>query len=164
MTTGDALAGYLTKRSLIEAGALREDWYTGNWFTSEIRGRTIPIFPMAGFRSGLVHHDIHHMLTGYETSWIGECEVAGWELGSGGCGTHLVFWLDRLSFVVMGLVCAPLRTLRAFRRGLRAHNFFGQDVERVLSTPLAETERYAGSAISDTVSAPDISESSTREE
>ncbi len=52
----------------------------------------------------------------------------------------------------------------AFRRGLRAHNFFGQNVERVLSTPLAETKRYAGSAIPDTASAPDISESSTREE
>lgn len=38
-------------------------------------------------------HDLHHILTGYRTDWIGEAEIAAWELRAG-CKTLLVYSLD----------------------------------------------------------------------
>jgi hypothetical protein len=64
-------------------------------------------------------HDLHHVLTGYQTNWIGEAEVAIWELRAG-CKTLVVYWLD-LSGVAIGLLLSPIRMWRAFRaaRGSR---------------------------------------------
>ncbi len=98
---------------------------------------------MAGFRGGIAAHDIHHMITGYETDWGGECAVAGWELASGGCGPYPVFWLDRLGFFAIGLVTLPRRSLRAFRRGRGRRNLYGRDLARVLSMPFEEVEGIA---------------------
>ena len=65
-------------------------------------------------------HDLHHILTGYGPDWIGEAEIAAWELRAG-CRTLVVYWLD-LSGVVIGLLISPARVWRAFRaaRGQRA--------------------------------------------
>jgi len=64
-------------------------------------------------------HDLHHILTGYRTDWIGEAEIAAWELRAG-CKTLVVYWLD-LSGVAIGLFISPARVWRAFRaaRGQR---------------------------------------------
>lgn len=59
-------------------------------------------------------HDLHHILTGYGTDWIGEAEVAAWELRAG-CKTLVVYWLD-VSGVAIGLFISPARVWRAFRR------------------------------------------------
>lgn len=58
-------------------------------------------------------HDLHHVLTGYKTDWIGEAELAAWELRAG-CKTVIVYWLD-FSGVLIGLCISPLRVWRAFR-------------------------------------------------
>ena len=58
-------------------------------------------------------HDFHHILTGYQTDWIGEAELAAWELRAG-CKTLVVYGLD-LSGVAIGLLLSPRRVLRAFR-------------------------------------------------
>jgi hypothetical protein len=59
-------------------------------------------------------HDLHHILTGYQTDWIGEAELAAWELRAG-CKTLVVYWLD-LSGAAIGLFISPARVWRAFRR------------------------------------------------
>ena len=143
MTTEEALGRYLAQRGIIDPGDDREDWYSARWFYTRVFGRKVPIFPMTGFRAGIAAHDIHHMITGYETNWGGECELAGWELASGGCGPYPIFWLDRLGFFAIGLVTLPLRTLRAFRSGLGRRNLYGLDPARVLSMPLEEVEAIA---------------------
>lgn len=58
-------------------------------------------------------HDLHHVLTGYRTDWIGEAELAAWELRAG-CKTLVVYWLD-LSGAAIGLFISPARVWRAFR-------------------------------------------------
>jgi hypothetical protein len=57
-------------------------------------------------------HDLHHVLTGFHTDWIGEAEIAAWELRAG-CKSLVVYWLD-LSAVVAGLFISPARVWRAF--------------------------------------------------
>ena len=57
-------------------------------------------------------HDLHHILTGYQTDWIGEAELAAWELRAG-CRTLVVYWLDAAGAAI-GLFISPARVWRAF--------------------------------------------------
>lgn len=105
-------------------------------------GSHVPFFPILRRDGPIILHDVHHMLTGYGFNWRGELEVAAWELGSGGCGWHLLYWLDRLTFLVIGLVSAPRVTLQAFVRGWRGHNLFGRDPEEVLRMDVDDVHAY----------------------
>ncbi len=59
-------------------------------------------------------HDLHHILTGYRTDWVGEAEIAAWELRAG-CKTLVAYWLDA-SAAAIGLFISPARVWRAFLR------------------------------------------------
>ena len=61
-------------------------------------------------------HDLHHLATGYDTSWTGEAEIAAWEL-AGGCSSYRAAWLLNLLAFPLGLMIAPVRTWHAFQRG-----------------------------------------------
>ena len=67
-------------------------------------------------------HDLHHVLTGYRTDWIGEAELAAWELRAG-CKTLVVYWLD-LSGVAIGQILSPMRVWRAFRAAGRQRTLY----------------------------------------
>ncbi len=146
MTTEEALAAHLAEQGIIESGRGRGELYKERWFYARIFGTRVPIFPLLGFRTGLAAHDTHHMLTGYDTSWTGESEVAAWELASGGCGRYLAYWIDRTLFFPLGLVLAPIRTLRAFRAGLGRRNLYRLRPERLLAMDLDEVQRRIGGA------------------
>lgn len=68
-------------------------------------------------------HDLHHLVTGYDTSWTGEAEVAAWELASG-CRSYRAAWLLNLLTFPLGLMIAPMRTWRAFQRGRSSANLY----------------------------------------
>jgi hypothetical protein len=142
MTTEDALAEYLVAQKVAKPGDGREDWYAGHWFYAPVFGLNVPIFPRFGFRQGLPAHDTHHMLNGYETNWVGECETAAWELASGGCGPHVVYWVDRLLFLLIAGVMAPSRTVRAWRRGRGQRNLYRFDPDHLLALDLDDVRRY----------------------
>jgi hypothetical protein len=40
-------------------------------------------------------HDIHHVVTAYNTTWTGEAEIGAWEIASG-CAYHYAAWLLNL--------------------------------------------------------------------
>jgi hypothetical protein len=68
-------------------------------------------------------HDLHHVLTEYETTWRGETEIGAWEVATG-CAHFWVGWLlDLLAFAV-GLALCPRRVFRAFVRGRRSSNLY----------------------------------------
>lgn len=117
MTTLEALGKYLVAQKIAHKGGSREEMYGGVWFFTTILGVKLPIFPRIGFQNGLPAHDTHHMLNSYATNWVGECETAAWELASGGCGRYFVYWIDRLFFLGIALVSAPMRSWRAWQRG-----------------------------------------------
>jgi ubiquinone biosynthesis protein Coq4 len=58
-------------------------------------------------------HDLHHVLTDYETTWTGEAEIAAWEIASG-CGPYYAAWLLNFGALAIGLLIAPRKTCRAF--------------------------------------------------
>jgi hypothetical protein len=66
-------------------------------------------------RNAVRLHDLHHVVTGYGTNPVGEAEVSAWEIrrGFGALGTYprtlIVFAM------LVGLLVAPRRTVRAWR-------------------------------------------------
>ena len=142
MTTQEALGKFLVAQKVAKKGDGPEDFYGGYWFYANILGVSVPFFPRVGFQRGLPAHDTHHMLNGYKTNWVGECETAAWELASGGCGPHVAYWIDRVFFLAIALVMAPIRTVRAWRRGWGQQNLYRLDRDQLLAVELAEVRRY----------------------
>jgi hypothetical protein len=105
------------------AGFDADGGYSSKWVKLKI-GPAAVAFPNSKERVRSVKlHDIHHVLTEYDTSWTGEAEIAAWELASN-CRTHWAAWvLDGGAFLI-GLLIAPRRTLRAFVRGWKSRNLY----------------------------------------
>ena len=142
MTIQEALGEFLVAQKVAKKGDGPEDFYGGHWFYADILGVRVPFFPRVGFQRGLPAHDTHHMLNGYPTNWVGECETAAWELASGGCGPHVAYWIDRVFFLAIALLMAPVRTVRAWRRGWGQQNLYRLDRDQLLAMELTEVRRY----------------------
>ena len=141
MTTEEALRAYLVERGFVKPGTPRKELYRGNWVKVPMWGCYVPVFPVYGFKKSLVLHDIHHVLSGYDTDGRGELEIAAWELSSGGCGWYLLYWIDRVVFMSLGLLLCPIRTIRAFQRGRSHCNTFDRNPEDVLASDYGELKR-----------------------
>ncbi len=91
----------------------------------------------------LMVHDLHHVATGYPTDWRGEAEISAWELGSRLGVTHPYAWITVLFGVFTGILGHLGATFRAFTRGRRSENLYGERfdpewLKRRLSTLRAE--------------------------
>lgn len=146
MKTAAALWEHVREHDLCPGSRTLEEWRGVRWIRMRFGPRLVPVLPVIGYRAALHLHDVHHILTGYDTRLRGELELAAWELGSGGCGWSLVFWIDRLLGLLLGLVLCPVRLLRAFRRGLGCRNLYGERVDRVLEEDLQALARRVGLA------------------
>lgn len=70
------------------------------------------------------YHDLHHVVTGYDTNIVGEAEIGAWEIASG-CAGFVAAWI--LNFYAMVLGCLsghPGAVWRAFLRGRRTRNLY----------------------------------------
>lgn len=142
MTTEQALNEHFVATGLLPEGSTPADWYAHHLIPFKLGGVTVGVFPILRRRGPVILHDLHHMVTGCAPDWGGEVELAGWELASGGCGWHFFYWLDRLSFLVLGVVTAPSRLLRGLRVGLGRHNLYGMSPEAVLRLDTASLHSY----------------------
>lgn len=80
-----------------------------------------------GARWAIRFHDLHHAITGYGTDLAGEAEVSAWEIRRGLSGVSLYVRVIIFSALLLGLVVAPLRTLRALFRGRGHGSLFRPD-------------------------------------
>ena len=133
MQTKALLADYIQNHSLCPGASSVEEWLSKNWVEIRVGQKSIPVFPLWGTRKALTAHDVHHALTDYPTSLEGECELAGWELASGGCHWNPIFWVDRLGACALGMVIYPRATLRALRRGWGCRNLYGMSTNEILA-------------------------------
>jgi hypothetical protein len=108
-----------------------ERGYADRWV--RLQAGPIPIyFPNTRARVRSVRvHDVHHIVTGYATSWTGEAEIGAWEIASG-CADHGAAWVLNLMAFPIGLAIAPARTFRAFVRGRRSGNLYRQTIDETL--------------------------------
>jgi hypothetical protein len=125
-TLREARAQYFLRAGFSEAT------YTDAWVTLTIAGRPLRAFPNTAGRIRAVKlHDLHHVLTGYPTTWAGEGEIGAWELASG-CRDHWAAWWLNFSAACIGLWIAPRRVFRAFARGRRQDNLYGEEISDAL--------------------------------
>jgi hypothetical protein len=116
--------------------------YADRWVRLKARGVTVLIFPNTAARVRSVKlHDLHHVLTEYDTTWAGEAEIGAWELASG-CGRHYPAWLLNTGAVMIGLLVWPKRVYAAFQRGRRSGNLYtAQFTDDLLHTTVGELRR-----------------------
>lgn len=139
MTLRDARARYYAVNGFGADGGDSERWV-------EVRVGGFPLwFPNTRARRYSVKfHDLHHVLTGYPTSFAGETEIGAWEVSTG-LGRHYVGWLLDLMALAFGLFVNPRGVYRAFVRGRHSRNLFSRDWdERFLSRTVGEVRRSLG--------------------
>ncbi len=102
--------------------------YTARWV--KLQAGPLPLrFPNRPGRVRAVKlHDLHHVATGYDTSWTGEAEIGAWEIAAG-CADHWWAWWLNLGAFAVGLVIAPRRTFRAFVRGRHGTSLYRAEGE-----------------------------------
>jgi hypothetical protein len=86
------------------------------------------------------YHDLHHVLTGYDTNIIGEFEISAWEIGAG-CKGYVAAWQLNLGGMFAGLLSAPVRTVRAFFRGRHSQSLYGRPFEPLLLQSVGDLRR-----------------------
>src|SRR5688572_12140938 len=95
----DARAQYFAN-----AGFAQDGGYADRWVRLKAGGVTVFMFPNTAARVRSVKlHDLHHVLTEYDTTWAGEAEIGAWELASG-CARHYPAWVLNFGAVAIGLL------------------------------------------------------------
>lgn len=132
LTLGEARDRYLADNGFGDGG------YEARWVT--LMAGPLPIrLPNTAARVRAVRlHDLHHPLTGYDTTWTGEAEIGAWEIASS-CAGHAAAWVLNLAAIAIGVAIAPVRTFRAFVRGRHSANLYRTSFDdALLARPFAE--------------------------
>lgn len=134
-TVREARARYFAANGFDERG------YADRWV--RLQAGPVPIyFPNTAARVRSVRvHDVHHVVTGYATTWTGEAEIGAWEIASG-CADHVAAWILNLMALPIGLAIAPDATFHAFVRGRRSANLYRTTIDDpLLDRPVADLVR-----------------------
>jgi hypothetical protein len=129
------------RQQYFERSDFRDGGYTSRWVRLKT-GTVSFYFPNTKARvRALKLHDLHHILTEYDTTWSGEAEIGAWEVASG-CGRHYAAWLLDLNAFALGLGIAPRAVYRAFLLGRRTRNLYvGQFEDSLLLKPVGSVRR-----------------------
>ena len=136
-------------------GAARAAYYEANgfgtdggdalaWVPLKLWKLTLKIPNTDGRRRAVRIHDLHHVVTGYATTLVGEAEIGAWELASG-CLQMPAAVVLNLGAVAVGVAIAPGRCVRAWARGRATRNLYGEDgVEHLLPRTVDDTRAALG--------------------
>jgi hypothetical protein len=127
LTVRDARAAYFAA-----SGFAADGGYGDRWVFLKAGTVTVFAFPNTAGRVRAVRfHDLHHVLTGYDTTWTGEAEIAAWELAAG-CARHYAAWVLNIGAAAIGLFIAPRQVARAFARGRRSRSLYREQFSEEL--------------------------------
>lgn len=128
LTMRDARTRYFAANGFGEGG------YDARWV--KLQAGPIPLyFPNSAARVAAVRfHDLHHVLSEYDTTWTGEAEIAAWEIASG-CAHHYAAWILNLQAWAIGLIIAPAAVFRAYVRGRHSANLYRLEFGDALLSP-----------------------------
>lgn len=105
--------------------------YDAAWVQFKLGPLPLSIPNTASRVRAVAFHDLHHVVTGYDTDMVGELEISAWEIGAG-CRDYWAAWFINLGGLAGGLFAAPRRTFRAFVRGRHSVTLYGQDLDALL--------------------------------
>ena len=140
MTMGDARTEYYERNGF---GADGGD--SLSWVPIKLLGLTFHIPNTEARKRAVRIHDLHHVVTGYATDFRGEAEIAAWELASG-CWSWPVAVVLNLAAMGIGAAIAPRRIARAWARGRRSGNLYGErdGIEHLLPRTVSELRAKLG--------------------
>lgn len=122
--------------------------YSDKWVDLKVGPLHLP-FPNTAARVKAVGvHDLHHLVTGYQTDLRGEAEISAWELGAG-CKRLAVAWFLDLAAMPMGAVLAPKRLFKAYVRGRRSDTLYGRPYQPLLTQTVGQVRTLTGLAKAD---------------
>jgi len=134
------------RTAYFEANGFGEDGgYSKATVTVTVLGIPFQIPNTQGRKRAVVFHDMHHLVTGYATTNLGEAEISAWELASG-CWEYRAAWVLNTGGLLLGVFTNPTRLFRAFVRGRHSSNLYGRDVDALLRRPVDEVRRELGLA------------------
>ena len=143
-----------TYEDMLTMGAARQRYFTENGFDGSYNERWVKLkagpisfaFPNAPGRVRAVKlHDLHHIVTGYQTTWTGEAEISAWEIASG-CAHFMWAWYLNTSGFAIGLAIGPRAVCRAFVRGRHTRNLYhdGEFRDAILQRSVGEIRQRLG--------------------
>jgi hypothetical protein len=140
----DSLLLQAARDSYMAANGFTIRDYTASTFTIGFWGLPVK-FPNVAARQRIVPlHDLHHVLTGYSTDWVGEAEIGAWELRAG-CNSWVAYWLNGWA-VAIGIFIAPSRAWRAFRTAKGQHTLYRESAhyDSLLQMTVGEVRKRLG--------------------
>ena len=113
------------------ANRLDDGGYSARWVTFKVGPLRFHIPNTQARVAAVRFHDLHHLVTGYDTSWVGEAEIGAWEIASS-CARHYAAWLLNLAAMTIGLLVDAAKVRRAFMRGRHSRNLYREPFDEVL--------------------------------
>jgi hypothetical protein len=117
MNVRDARAEYFARNGFTEAS------YRDRFTQIPLGPISLPMWNPPSRQRAVAFHDLHHVATGYATTWRGEAEIGAWEIAAS-CGELAAAWLYDAAAMAFGVAVCPRRTFRAFVRGRRARSLY----------------------------------------
>jgi len=114
--------------------------YEDAWVDFKLGPIPMPFPNTKGRLRAVRYHDLHHLLTSYDTDIVGEFEISAWEIAAG-CKGFLAAWALNLGGMAGGLFRAPRRVFAAFVRGRRQRTTYGEDLDSVLDMTVGEARK-----------------------
>jgi hypothetical protein len=89
----------------------------------------IPLPNVETRRKYIKYHDLHHIITGYDATQLGEGEVSAWELGTGSMLYPILMFMNLIA-ISTALAINPKRVFRAYLLGCKSRNLYCPFVRR----------------------------------
>jgi ubiquinone biosynthesis protein Coq4 len=128
----------------LETNSLRLEDYSAPTFALNFGPLRVKFLNTKNRKKAVPLHDLHHVLTGYRTSWIGEGEIGAWEL-RGGCNSPVLYWLNG-GGVIIAMLLSPSRVWRAFRNAKGQRTLYRDPIpyDSLLEMTVGEVRRRVG--------------------
>lgn len=126
MTLRDARARYFEANGFGADGG-----YGKKWEVIKLGPVPIPIRNVPARVAAIRFHDLHHIVTGYDTSLVGEAEIGAWEIASG-CADKWFAWGINLQALLLGLFVGPRALYAAFVRGRYSNSLYAERYDDAL--------------------------------
>lgn len=94
-------------------------------------------------RKAVFKHDVHHIVTGYTSTFNGETEISAWEIGSG-CNHYWAAFLLDLHGMTMGALYNLPGVFKAFVKGRRTNNLYSDIYtdDQLLDLPIGKIKDH----------------------
>ncbi|MCH9648203.1 MAG: hypothetical protein K0U98_08190 [Deltaproteobacteria bacterium] len=134
-------------RAFFEENGFEREAYDGSRTPASVLGFEFSVPNPPRHRWAIMLHDLHHIATGFGTDLTGEGEISAWEFRRGLRPLGLYVGSIVFGGVLLGLVVAPRRTLRAWRSSLGGPSLFflgSYSFDDLLQLSIGELRRILG--------------------